>query len=540
MMTSRMECHCIRPAEVPHTTRLFAAFLDEFGSLADYYAHPPTEEGILRAARDVTQQAVARHAVVEVLREQNLQLGADGTTGSNLDRLAAGAVAVVTGQQVGLFTGPSYSIYKALTAIRVATQLSQRGTDAVPVFWLAAEDHDLAEVNHCFWLGRSGLKRLESPASEAAGQRVGEVRLGEGIRGLLRAATALLEGPSAEEIGRALEESYRPEETFGSAFGRLMARLFAGKGIILLDPLDARLHRLAVPAYRRALEENAVLNRELLARSKKLDRAGYHAQVKVTGRSTLLFMNLDGQRLPVRQRSAGFVVGGAEFSADQLLDAIDRTPEAFSANVLLRPVVQDALLPTAAYIGGPAEIAYFAQAEVVYRHLLGRMPAVLPRASFTLVEPYIARLLKRYGLELRDVLRGRQHLRARMEREFLTRAFARRFDAGEKTICRLLGGLHQPLGKLDPTLLGALGTAERKMLHQFLRLRGKAARAENFRSGVLDAHERQLTDSLYPHRGLQERTLCFLPLLARYGQALLGELAERAAIGATQHQVLFL
>jgi bacillithiol biosynthesis cysteine-adding enzyme BshC len=539
MMAVPMECHCLRPAELPHVTRLYATFLDDFRRLEEFFAHPPTAEGIFAAAREVKLDAERRSAVVDVLREQNRRLGTDGATAANLDRLGDGAVAVVTGQQVGLFTGPSYSIYKALSAIRAARQLTECGTAAVPVFWLATEDHDLAEVNHCYWPARTRLERMEL-AAEGSGRHVGEVRLGESILALVARAQALLDGPSAEEIGSFLEESYRPEETLGSAFGKLMARLFAGQGIILLDPLDARLHRLMVPVYRQALEQNAELTRELLARSKKLDRAGYHAQVRVTERSTLLFLSVEGQRQSIRQRGEVFAAGRASFSHAELLDAIERTPEAFSANVLLRPVVQDALLPTAAYVGGPAEVAYFAQAEVVYRRLLGRMPAMLPRASFTLIEPHVGRLLSKYGFELGDVLRGRQHLRGKMERQFLSKALTRRFDAGEKQIRRLLAGLRQPLGKLDKTLLGALETAERKMLYQFLRLRGKAGRAQNLRTGVLDAHERQLTDALYPHHSLQERTLCFLPLLARHGSALLTELAARAGIGATQHQVLFL
>ncbi len=540
MMADSMECQCIRAAILPHTTRLFSAYLDDFGRLAEFYAHPPSEEGIGSAVGEVKLDAAARRSVVEVLREQNRAFGCDGATARNLDRLAAGAAAIVTGQQVGVFTGPSYSIYKALAALRLAAQMTARGTATVPVFWLATEDHDLAEINHCFWLGRGGLERLEVTAVGAAGHRVGEVPLGDSVRAAVRAAVESLEGPAAEELGRALEESYRPEETFGSAFGKLMARLFVGRGIILLDPLDPRLHRLAAPVYRRALEQTAVLTSELLARNKKLERSGYHAQVKVTARSTLLFLNVDGARLPLRQRNERYVAGRAEFSGSELLEIIEHRPEAVSANVLLRPVVQDALLPTAGYVGGPAEIAYFAQAEVVYRRLLGRMPAILPRASFTLVEPHVARLLKKYGLELRDVLAGRQRLRRQMEHEFVSKALARRFTLGEKSIRRLLAGLRAPLGNVDKTLLGALQTAERKMLYQFLRLRGKAGRAENFRTGVLDAHERQITDTLYPHHALQERTLCFLPLLARYGPALLEELYERSALGATQHQVLFL
>ncbi len=543
MMANPMECHCIRPAELPQTTKLFAAYLEDFSLLKDFYAHPPTEEGIRAAAaalKSDASSAETRRAVAEVLNEQNRRFGADGATQRSLERLAGGAVAIVTGQQVGLFSGPAYSIYKAVAALRIAAQITERGLDAVPVFWLATEDHDLAEVNQCFWPGRGELQRLEvrAPAEEA--RSVGKIPLRESVREVVAAAVATLEGPAAREIRRALEESYRSEETFGSAFGKLMARLFAGKGIILLDPLDARLHRLATPIYCRALEQSAELVRELQARSKALAAAGYHAQVKITERSTPLFMDVNGRRSPVRRRNSGFAVGSKEYSMAELLAAAENTPELFSANVLLRPVVQDRLLPTAAYIGGPAEVAYYAQAEVLYRRLLGRMPAVVPRAGFTLVEPHVARLLKKYALDLRDILRGRQHLRAKMERESVPKEVAARFATGEKNLRRLLAGLREPLGKLDKTLLGALQTAERKMLYQFDHLRGSAARAQDFRTGVLGSHERELTEALYPHRGLQERTLCALPLLARHGTALLDELISRAGLGHGQHQVLYL
>ena len=541
MMALSMERHCLRFSELPHTTKLFGAFLDHFGGVAQFYAHPPNEEGIQSAAGELKLDASTRQAVVEVLREQNRRFGADSTTERSLDRLAAGAVAIVTGQQVGLFSGPSYSFYKALTTIGLARRLTERGTDAVPIFWLATEDHDLAEVNHCFWVTRRGhLERLEVPAPEAVGRRVGEVLLGEGVTAAVHSVGKMLEGPAADEIRQALEVAHQPGENFGSAFGRLMARLFAGRGIVLLDPLDPRLHRLAAPIYRRALEENGALAKELLARGNALDRAGYHAQVKVVEGGTLLFVNVNGQRQALRQRNQQFVAGRMTFSIEELLEGIEKTPEAFTPNVLLRPVVQDSLLPTAAYVGGPAEVAYFAQAQVLYRRLLGRMPAVVPRGSFTLVEPHIARLLRKYRLEVRDVLHGRQHLRAKMEREFLPKELARRFSSGEKSIQRVLAGLRSPLGRLDQTLEGALDTAERKMLYQFLKLRAKAGRAEDRRTGLLDEHERALLDSLYPHRALQERAVCFLVFLARYGFSLLDELEERARLGAVQHQVLFL
>jgi len=534
-----MECHCIRSSELPHTTKLFAAFVDDFSRVASFYGHPPTLEGIRRAAGEVGYPAEMRRAVVEVLREQNRRFGAEGDTERSLDCLAAGAVAVVTGQQVGLFGGPAFSFFKALTAVALARQLTESGVDAVPVFWLATEDHDLAEVNHSDWLDPHGdVRRIEVPTAGAAGHRVGEVLLGAEIVPAVDAATELLRGPDARTIESVLREAYRPEESFGSAFGKMMARLLAGRGVILLEPLDVRLHRLALPVYRRALEEGGALAKDLLARGKELDRAGYHAQVKVSEASTLLFYSVGGQRLPLRARSSGFAAGRFTFLADDIRAALGSTPEAFSANVLLRPVVQDTLLPTAAYVGGPAEVAYFAQCERVYRRLLGRMPAVVPRASFTLVEPHVVNLLKKHGLQVPDIWRGRQSLRGAMERQSLPRGLANQFKTGEKSLRLLLKKLRKPVGKLDKTLLGALETVERKMLYQFLKLRGKAGRAGDLRAGVLDRHERILLNALYPHHAPQERTVGLLAFLSAHGKELLDQLQSCAGDGIGRHHIL--
>ena len=163
---SFMESHCLRLASLPHTTKLFAAYLEDFSRVKAFYVHTPDEAGVTAAARAVDLTTASRRAVVEVLREQNRAFGADAATERDLDRLAKGAVAIVTGQQVGLFGGPAYSFYKALTAIRWAETLTARGIDAVPVFWLATEDHDLAEVNQCLWLTKSGTEKFTIAAAE--------------------------------------------------------------------------------------------------------------------------------------------------------------------------------------------------------------------------------------------------------------------------------------------------------------------------------------------------------------------------------------
>lgn len=553
IMTSQMESHCISFREIPHTTKLFSCFLEDFGQVSRYYSHPPTAAGIDAAAREVRFDSAVRRGVLEVLREQNRRFAAgnelDSAAARNLNRLAGGAVAIVTGQQVGLFSGPAYTFYKAISAVRAAEETTRRGIDAVPVFWVATEDHDLAEVNHSSWVTRAGLARYELSAREQdAGRRVGEVILGDAVESVVGVAGQTLQGPGAEEVSRALHESYAPSETFGSAFGKLLARLLAGRGIIFIDPLDARLHRLAAPVFLRALDEAGPLTDALLARSKELESAGFHAQVKVTHETTLLFHNIDGRREPLRSRNGKFFAGDTELSRQQIASTIEATPELITPSALLRPVVQDSLLPTAAYIGGPAEIAYLAQSQAVYTRILGRMPAILPRASFTIVEPPIARFLAQYGLEIRDFLRGPQHVRAQMEQKALPDALVARFDKSEEDLRALLKSYRDPLGRLDSTLLDALDVAERKMLYQFSQLKAKVARAENFRSGVLDRHERILLDALYPNGELQERTLSALPFIATYGTAFLDDLAGLASVAGSedarscvyQHHVLFL
>jgi len=270
--------------------------------------------------------------------------------------------------------------------------------------------------------------------------------------------------------------------------------------------------------------------------------------VKVTRETTLLFHNIEGRREPLRSRNGKFMAGETELSREQIAATIASHPDLLTPNALLRPIVQDSLLPTAAYIGGPAEVAYLAQSQVVYQRILGRMPAILPRASFTIVEQPIARFLSQYGLEMRDFLKGSQHVRAQMEQKALPGALVARFDKSEAELSALLKSFREPLGRLDSTLLEALEVSERKMVYQFSQLKAKVARAENFRSGVLDRHEKILLDGLYPNGELQERTLSALPFIAAYGPEFLDDLSALASVAGAesarscvyQHRVLVL
>jgi bacillithiol synthase len=568
-----MDPDCLAPDQVPQTSRLYSIYLSNPAQLGAFYAHAPDLKGIRAAARELKAAATRypaemRFGVAQVLREQNARFGGgslDPKVKRNLERLESGAVAIVTGQQCGLFLGPAYTFYKALSALRISELLTRSGIDAVPIFWMASEDHDLAEVNHVYLPAADSVaaqtstpvKKWELPAgANDKGRSVGSVILGKGIEMLVRSAADSLTGAFAPEFARAMTAAYGPEETYSSAFARLMSKLFAARGLVLLDPQDARLHQLAAPLLQRAAAQQEALTAALLAQNKKIEKAGYHAQVRVTESSTLLFRiegglgpvarkedgrsigageiagHAPGKRIALKRINSGFAAGAEHFSAQELTAAIAAAPELFSPNALLRPVVQDFLLPTVAYIGGAAEIAYFAQNRVLYEKLLGRMPAILPRASFTLIEPEIARILARYDLRAADVFAGKQSIAAQMERRHIPRGLAAKFSAEQKKLERMLADLRKPLTKLDPTLAGALDTASRKILFQLEKLRQKSGRAADFRSGILTSHENAILGALYPQHALQERTLSLLPFLARHGADLLDALSKHCGLPA--------
>jgi bacillithiol synthase len=521
-----MGCVSIPFRRLPHQPKLFVRLIDDYSSVKQFYPHPPNMDAVKRVAASLEYPAERRREIAGILREQNAAFGAGSATASNLEKLKRGAVAVVSGQQVGLFGGPAYAVYKALTAIRLAEELSEAGIPAVPIFWMATEDHDLDEVRHVTWFDSGKLFRFELQGDAAAGHPVGQVRLGPAIQDDVKKAAGLLSGPASETISRALEQSYTPDETYGSAFGKLFAQLFAEQGLILLDPLDARLHRIAAPLYKRALQDRDELNEKLLQRGNELERAGYDVQVKVTAKSTLLFTIRDGVRQPVAASNSHFKSGDAIWTREEALRLADSAPEVFSANALFRPVVQDYLLSTAAYLGGPAEIAYFAQSSVIYEHVLGRMPVILPRAGFTILDAKAEKLLQKYGLCIENLWAGPQELRRKMESISVPPALSENFDRDKAQMESTLAELAAQIEKLDPTLTGAVTTARNKISFQLEKLRRKTGRSLDQKSGLLAEHERFLENLLFPDKQLQSRELCFLPFLARWGMEGLSELQK--------------
>ncbi|HKW64632.1 MAG TPA: bacillithiol biosynthesis cysteine-adding enzyme BshC [Candidatus Acidoferrum sp.] len=519
-----MDCRALAFSQLPHQPKLFLAYLEEFETVKAFYAHPPTLRAVTEASRKLDYPTERRAEVAAILSGQYAELGASPKTQANLERLSNGAVAVVSGQQVGLFGGPAYAAYKALTAIQIAEELTREGLDAVPVFWMATEDHDLEEVRHATWFDAGKLIRFELPDGNEAGKPVGRVPLGTEGEELAREAADLLQKDGSDLLAQHLTESYKAGETYGSAFGKLFARLFAKQGLILIDPLDAGLHKAAAPLYQHALSERDILNEKLLERGKELERAGFDAQVKVTSKSTLLFRFENGARQVVTASSDKFHLEEKSWTREELTHLTHTEPENFSPNALFRPVVQDYLLPTVAFIGGPAELSYIAQSEVVYQHLLGRMPVMLPRAGFTLVDTKATKLLRKYELSVEDVWAGSQDLRHKMEKQSVTGSLAKDFERDQAQIGEMLTKLGEKIETLDPTLKSTVEKTKEGIEFHLDKLRRKAGAALDQKAGLLAAHEEHLESLLNPHKGLQERELCLLPFLARWGGSAIDEL----------------
>jgi bacillithiol biosynthesis cysteine-adding enzyme BshC len=310
-----VKAQCLPFAQIPHTTRLFTDFLAYSPRVQPFYPHSPHfGEWLNSEASTLQYDRSRRERVSAILERQNKSWGASPETFANLALLRQGAAAIVTGQQVGLFGGPMFSVYKALTAMKLAEEATAAGIDAVPIFWLATSDHDLAEVNHVSIPGPDGILRTLTTSSHGvAGAPVSAVRLGDEISPVVEEAASLLGDSEASQF---LRESYRPGETLGTAFARFYARLFGPWGVILLDAADAELHRVAEPIYRAAIERAEELDATLLARGRALDSAGYYQQVKVTESSVLLFAIREGARTAIHRRlsatnqAAEFAVGG--------------------------------------------------------------------------------------------------------------------------------------------------------------------------------------------------------------------------------------
>ena len=535
---------------IPQQTRLFLDYLRDPMALCEFY---PTavrfhHELPARAPEVLAAYQTDRDLLCDALGDMNAAWGAGDATLKNIQLLRdADCVAVVSGQQSGLFSGPLYTIYKALSAVKLAGCLTQRNSKAVPIFWMATEDHDFPEVAKAEFIGRDcRLQHVEVPAElHREGQPVGRVVIDNSIDLVLDQLLELL--PSSEftsDLETLLREAYRPGRGYGEAFARMMTSLLGQYGLVLLDPLDKRLKTLAAPLYARAALRAPEIAAAIEARSRRLVEAGYHAQVTASENSFPLFLHDEnGARHAMTRTEDGKYTTKTDdkaYTVEELSNLALSQPERFSPNVTLRSVVQDYLLPTIAYYGGAAEIAYFAQTSEVYRLLARPITPILPRSSLTMIERHTGRLLEKYGLSLVDLFAGLDNVLARVVEEHLGAQTAKSFAKAEGAVNSELDDLREQLRTIDPTLADALETGRRKINYQLEGLRTRFHRAQMSRDEAAHRQLQRAFEQLYPNKDLQERHINVTSLLSRHGRYVVDWIYNAINIGSNDHQIVYL
>ena len=454
-------------------------------------------------------------------------------TAERLDAIVReGGFFVTTGQQTGLFTGPLYTIYKALSAIRLARALeAELAAPVLPLFWVASTDHDFDEVNHVDLLdAQNVLHRLELPSDPAAPPfSMARRRLGAGVESTLDALAQLL--PPSEFTPRILDlarRAYRPDATVAGAFEELLAGVLASFQVVLVDPSHPELKRLAAPVLRdevaHAAENEAALERQ----TARLVQAGYHAQVSVGGGAVNVSYEDDSGRERLVREDGSFLLRRTKrrLLESEVLALLESEPERFSPNVLLRPVVESALFPTVAYVGGPAELSYFAQTGCLFKAHGLEMPLVYPRASVVLVERKVAKVVEKHGLSVEDFRQPVRELAGRIVREEMPPEVAAAVAALRRSLDEGYESLVQAAQSLDPTLRGPL-TAARNSSHVALREAEKKilSHAKARSASTVEQLEKAAVN-LFPRGTPQERVLNVLQYLARYGPELLTAIAD--------------
>lgn len=500
-----------------------------------------SSDALAEAAAEAAALGRDRDALADVLLEQNAAWGNDDATVRRHIGALRGpeSAAVVTGQQLGLFGGPLYTLYKVVIAVQLARRLTeQTGRAVAPVFWMAGEDHDWEEVRTATVLHGDEIVRLALPPGDDR-TPVGRRRLGAEVEAAVAGLAEALE-PTAftDDLLAAVRAAYRPGATVREAFARLMARLFAGTGLVLMSVDDARLKRLAAPVFRAEVEGYAETHARLEAVGAELEAAGFHQQVAPMP-VNLFLMEPEG-RFTLDPEAGGFALRGLDrrFAKEDLLALLEAEPERFSPNVVLRPIVQDHLLPTAAYIAGPGEAAYYAQLRPVYARFGVPMPVVYPRASVTLLEGRVQRVLDRYGLGLGDLAGDLDALHRRIALGRAEHDVEAAFGEAARALNGVVDALKPIATDTDPTLERSAEALRARLQKDVEALKAKIVRAEKRKHDEVRAQLDAAQASLFPAGSPQERVLSPLYVANRYGLDVAVRLAEGLALDTAEHQVV--
>jgi bacillithiol synthase len=530
---------------LPWMRRLAVDYAFQYDDLAAFFAGNPAEPGAWTdAVAGVQAYARPREGIVAMLQAQQARRGSPPEARAAVAALAdPTTVAVVTGQQAGLFGGPLFTLLKAVTAIRLAKRLSRdHGIAVVPVFWIDAEDHDWEEIAGISVLGADqALRTIRADAPEGAGERsVASLICTEAITGSLNELAAAL--PPTEfttDLVAALRTAYRPGRGLADAFGRFLDGVLGPHGLVVYDASDPAAKPFAAPVFRHELEHVGRTTRLAAAAGAAMVARGYHMQVTPHEGAAALFDLADG-RQGIRAEGDRFLIGDEPrtVARAELLARVAAHPETFSPNVLLRPLVQDAIFPTVCYVPGPNELAYLGQLKDVYEAFGVPMPLMQPRATATVLDSAGVRFLTKYKVPLAALQAQDEHALNELLRAQLPPAVEKSMQEAEREIAARMDAVIRAVPAIDPTLEGAARNTLSKLQHDLHTLSGKILQAAKRRDETLRRQFQHVRAQAFPGGEPQERSVGFVSFLNRYGPVFVERLAAELPIDAGAHWVI--
>jgi bacillithiol biosynthesis cysteine-adding enzyme BshC len=524
-------------------TRLYLDFLHRPEKVAHYFGSPFDDEAaVRRLAERISSRDYRRAELVTLLRRLADDYEATDRAREQIELMARPETLVVfAGQQVGLFSGPLYTVYKALTTERWAAQLSELlGRPVIPCFWLSTDDHDFAEVDHTFVPQGSELKVVRyTPRVAPNGDPVGRIQVDDTMTAVIDTlAAALPDTEFKDDIFNTIRHCYADGQRFAAAFGRLWYRMFPASGLVPVSPCHRGFKELAKPFLAGALSDDATLFRTYAEASEMLARDGYHQQVHKTPQQTFLFYQQFKRHSLHHDDNGGYVwEGGEPVTAEWLERTIDERPDFFSPNVLLRPVIQNGVFPTLGVVLGPSETAYYAQIGGIHDHFGVPRPLIMPRTGATLIEKSVGKRIRKHDIRIEDLRKDVDHEIARVLHASFPADLEQQFDGAERRIAEAFEQVRPDVVRFEPTLDKPVRAAAARAQREMSQVAQKAYAAHKRKQEETEAQIRRVALQLFPRGGLQERTYSMVYYWARYGPELPAALYRDLPVGQRAHLI---
>lgn len=534
--------------DIPKNHNLFLDYLYEFENVAEFYKYNfKDKEKYSEVFRAILKKKTNSNFNISDLISNQYETfnSASEKTKNNIKFLQQPkTLAVVTGQQLGVLGGPLYTIYKIITAIKLASNLNERYTDYnfVPVFWMESDDHDFNEVHQINILNNENnlvtIKYKDDVSDDEIRSSVGNLIFDESLNDFFNQLELNLRNTEFKgKIISKLKEIYQTGKTFKQSFSELLFWLFDEYGLVIFDPSKDEVKKVLKPIFLNEINNFRTHTQKLVSVSATLEEV-YHAQVKV--KPVNLFYHIENGRYAIEPVDEIFKLRRKrkQFTKEEIIQEINEHPERFSPNVLLRPITQDYLFPTAFYVAGPSEISYFAQIHPLYEFFDIEPPIIYPRSSATLVEKSVLTFMEKYDLSMRDVFLGVDRLKEKILSSVAENNIDLIFDDATKNLNLIFDDLKEKLFAVDKTISDSTGRYREKVLFSLNELKSKAEKAHESRFETILRQISKLSNLLYPNENLQERELNYFYFANKFGEEFYKKLFEELSVSEFEHQVI--